>query len=220
MNIISVHDHKFYDVLDKNSLVLDFGANIGEFSEAVLYKYGCKVIAYEPFEKICIQYLKKIKKKYNQFEYFNQAVWCADQELTFWNYGKEWVGCINPWGANTVLEQSRSYNDNKDSVGNTMTHETYKVAGVDINMLLSKFLTIDLIKIDIEGSEIVVLNSINKEMLQRCKQITVEFHSFIGNCFVKTITERDVNLVVDRIKSFGFKAIKFSNHPDYLFIKI
>ena len=139
--------------------------------------------------------------------------------MTFWNYGKEWIGSINPWGANTVLEQSRSYNNNRDSVGNIMTQEIYKVVGIDINKLLSKFSTIDLIKMDMEGSEMTVLKNINEKMLQKCKQITVEFHSFIGNTFIEKITEKDVNLVVNRIKSFGFKAIKFSDHPDYLFIK-
>ena len=46
-------------------------------------------------------------------------------------------------------------------------------------MKVSNVNKVDLIKLDIEGAEIDALNSLDKNILKKIKQITLEFHGFM-----------------------------------------
>ncbi|MDC3187084.1 hypothetical protein OA974_02100 [Pelagibacteraceae bacterium] len=47
-NIKKLNFFDNYFDLNENSIVLDFGANIGDVSEYVYNKYHCNIYAYEP----------------------------------------------------------------------------------------------------------------------------------------------------------------------------
>jgi FkbM family methyltransferase len=64
---------------------------------------------------------------------------------------------------------------------------------------------IDLLKLDIEGAEIVALESLSDEQLQKIGQITVEFHDFCGY-----ITSSQTDQAIARLRSLGFAAFNFS----------
>jgi FkbM family methyltransferase len=73
--------------------------------------------------------------------------------------------------------------------------------------------TIDLLKLDIEGAEIGVLNSLTDELLESISQITVEYHDFNG------ITPRDVvlqSLALLREKGFETFRMNRVGHQDVL----
>jgi FkbM family methyltransferase len=74
---------------------------------------------------------------------------------------------------------------------------------------------VDLIKCDIEGAEIEVLDSCADEFLQGVGQLAVEFHDFLGLTPVATV-ER----VVGRLEGLGFYPIKLWRHAwgDTLFV--
>jgi hypothetical protein len=74
---------------------------------------------------------------------------------------------------------------------------------------------VDLLKLDIEGAEIEVLRTAPSEMLQRIGQITTEFHDFM--CREDTPAIREV---IDRMRSLGFHALRFSTrtYGDVLFV--
>lgn len=74
---------------------------------------------------------------------------------------------------------------------------------------------VDLIKMDIEGAELDVLESISERLLKQTKQITVEFHDFLNVADLPRIKR-----VVDRLKSLGFYFLKVSKHTwgDCLFL--
>jgi FkbM family methyltransferase len=74
---------------------------------------------------------------------------------------------------------------------------------------------IDIIKMDIEGAELDVLESISEKILQNTKQITVEFHDFLNAADLPRIEQ-----IVARMKSAGFYFLKVSKHTwgDCLFL--
>lgn len=75
---------------------------------------------------------------------------------------------------------------------------------------------VDLLKVDIEGAEMDLLESLSDEALLQIQQLTIEFHDFIPefNCRDK------VREVIRRMERIGFYCINFSlrHHVDVLFI--
>ncbi len=68
---------------------------------------------------------------------------------------------------------------------------------------------IDLLKVDIEGSEEPLFDSTPDDLLRKIRQITIEFHDFVPG----SITTQTVNRILRRLESLGFRSIPFS----YLF---
>ena len=66
---------------------------------------------------------------------------------------------------------------------------------------------IDLLKLDIEGSEIAALQSLDERHLARIGQITAEFHDFCGY-----VTSSEVDASIARLRDFGFAVFSFSFH--------
>jgi len=76
---------------------------------------------------------------------------------------------------------------------------------------------IDLIKMDVEGAEIVILESASASDLASCSQLTVEFHDKRP-----PFTRRDVDRVCRRMRAEGY-AIVMANWPkldDVLFVNL
>lgn len=91
---------------------------------------------------------------------------------------------------------------------------TEQVQTITLNEILNKFKGgVDLIKIDIEGAEISLLE--NVDLLGTVKQITIEFHDF-----AKFVSEEEVSRCIDRLKSMGFMYLKMSifTRGDCLFL--
>jgi hypothetical protein len=75
--------------------------------------------------------------------------------------------------------------------------------------------SVDLLKMDIEGAEIEVLDSCSDDLLQSVSQMTVEFHDFNGMASLE-----DVSRVVRRLKGLGFLCFVMSRatHDDVCFV--
>ena len=108
----------------------------------------------------------------------------------------------------TFFEDSRSpYNGSVVSYkifANSMV--PHRVQSINITQLLTYFDatdTIDLLKIDIEGSEYEILEQTPSSELLRFKQITVEFHDFLD----KNLEMRNF-IIEDRLNSLGFISFK------------
>lgn len=80
---------------------------------------------------------------------------------------------------------------------------------------------VDILKVDIEGSEYEIMNSISDDCYSKIRQITIEFHDFIDpNLKIKTeeIINKLEKLGFDRI-SKGIKYMNNSDNYDVLFYK-
>lgn len=144
-----------YD-LDENSIIFDVGGYKGEFARDIFCKYGCNIHVFEPLQEffdICAQ--RFIKNKKVQSYHFGLA------NRTF----------------NTDIHIS----DNASSI--------FNVEGVKTNIRLESICdfvseknidSIDLIKINIEGGEYDLLDSlIENKLITKFKNIQVQFHDFV-----------------------------------------
>ena len=75
---------------------------------------------------------------------------------------------------------------------------------------------IDIVKMDIEGAEIEVIESLDDEIIQKVGQWTIEFHDFNG-----LVKKEDVDRCVERVLDLGFRELFWSrrrNTADVLLV--
>lgn len=139
--------------------IIDGGANIGLAS--IYFKIlfpTAKIVAFEPDDKIFNILKENIEVfGFSNVELIKKGLWNEDKTLTFKSEGADAgliaeVDQINP-GVNNKIEVTSLRNYLKRPV--------------------------DLLKLDIEGSETVVLSDIRNE-LKNVERIFIEYHSFVG----------------------------------------
>lgn len=177
LKLLSLNSKTYYDLLidknfnkainslDKNSIVLDIGANIGNVSSYILEKTQSKIFAFEPnifcFEVMTRRFLDNMR-----MNIFNIGVSNYTGVSNFYLHEKS--KGINDF---SYLEGS-SLKSNKDNVSEK---NKVKVNVVNISEILSKFNIIDLIKIDVEGSEYEIVPFLISERY-KIKTVLCEFH--------------------------------------------
>ncbi len=203
---ITVESHTInIETLDNNSTIIDLGANHGKFSDYIYNNFKCKVVAYEPTLHL---YKNLINNKYTVY---NKAVAGIDTFVNFYEFGGNDEG-------NSILKHTKYYESGKFKEHDRKLINTYKVEVIGINTLLSVYSEIDILKIDIEGAEIDLLENITKQNALKCKQITVEFHHKWGDVFNPPLKKEDTDRVIHILKSYGFQYETFDNeYIDCLF---
>jgi FkbM family methyltransferase len=199
--LTNLKTHTIYSkIIDSESFVLDLGANIGQFSEAVTRDFNCRCYAIEavPFVYSQIKEDRLVKK-------FNYAISDRNEPLTLYTSD-------NP-ECNSISQEAASVYGLQGAIS---------VEGITLETFLKnhKIELIDLLKIDIEGAEEALFNSTSDAILCNVKQITIEFHDFMP----ASISAEEVNKIINRLKNLGFLCIPFSyllpqmNTCDFLFI--
>ena len=207
--------HKFDDKsLNSDSIVIDLGANRGFFSQEIIKKYNSKVIAYEPSKHLCENELVNLKNKYpNKFTFYNKGVWSSEKMMTLSDFDDRGDGFSGV--ANSILP----HKSNVRQDGRKLIQE-YEVECVTLNSILEDMEKIDLLKIDIEGSELEVIYSTDENFLSKCEQICLEFHLFCSGEYDFTYNEESIKNIIKKLSNIGFKNEKTNNkHPDYRFYK-
>jgi FkbM family methyltransferase len=188
ISIETIHWHTLApQFLNPSSRVLDLGANYGHFSHAITKRCGCQCVAIEPSPDIfrCIQPSALIKS-------VQAAVAGKSGTMGF---------RIDPVNV----------------LASTLTDD--KSADVQVRIMTLPELTqeldwqsIDLLKVDIEGAEIDMLEACPDQFLaERIRQISIEFHDFCG-ITPTTVVRR----CLDRLHSLGFASVRMSRigHQD------
>lgn len=184
--------HTFIDsLLDANSVVVDLGANRGDFSGQTVNRWGCTVYAVEPVPALFAQIEEhpKIKK-------FNYAISSTNQIVSL---------NLLP---NRCASTYRLFEESETAV--------VSVRGVTLETFLTQndVRVIDLLKIDIEGSELELFLALDPARFEQIGQITVEFHDFLFPAMRLT-----VEAVKRHIGARGFYCIPFSrDNTDVLFV--
>jgi FkbM family methyltransferase len=194
--IETIHWHTLHPrYLGAGSTVLDLGANYGHFALAVTQRFGCHCVAIEPSPECfaAIPDSAKISK-------LQIGIAGAAGQMPFH------IAAPSP-----TLRLPRS-------VASSFVFPVEQAQTIEIQVIslpeLVKQLAwsrVDLIKIDIEGAEIEVLNACPDDFLRRIAQISVEFHDFCG------ITPlSDVRYTLRRLHSLGFSSVRMSRigHQD------
>jgi FkbM family methyltransferase len=187
-------DHTFMpQFLSSDSVVLDLGANHGDFSHSIIAKYGCRSFAVEANPSLC-------------------ATMCPDPRLTV----------VNAAVAATTGTLAFYVHKSDDSssllrFADTDVVDELSVPALSLVDLLARLGSprIDLLKVDIEGAEVEMFGSCPDELLKSMPQITVEFHDFN-----KVIPKVEAERIVHRLESLGFETIKMwmQSYGDTLFV--
>ncbi|HEV3160149.1 MAG TPA: FkbM family methyltransferase [Xanthobacteraceae bacterium] len=182
--IETIHDHTVHPrYLGSQSHVLDLGANYGLFAKAVTARFGCRCIAVEPSPEpfAAIVETSLISKL--------QAA-AASQSGTV------------------------PFHIAPDSVFNSLyrTSEVIRVIEVPAISFPDLFdlvgvSPLDLLKMDIEGAEIELLNTCPPSILQQIRQINVEFHD---HCDLTPASE--VRSTLARLHRLGFFSVRMSRN--------
>jgi FkbM family methyltransferase len=149
--------------LNSQSVVLDFGANVGMFSLYISDIYNSKLYAYEPNPN-CVNYLKKLFYKNKKVKIFNKGVSNKSERLKLY-FSENDKKKIETFDGCSFDGEKKNIDIKNYSIVKT----------VDIKKILSKHKQIDLLKIDIEGWEYKIINFILKN-INKIKYIYIEFH--------------------------------------------
>jgi FkbM family methyltransferase len=189
--LATICHHTFLSILDCNSVVIDLGANQGAFSHEIIKRFGCTVFAAEPIKSVSARI-----GTHPRLMVLNCGI------------GKETGEAI----INVFRDRCASLLPPRPN--EAATGEKIEVVTFSRFLSLTGVFEVDLLKLDIEGAELDVLDSIDDETLRRIRQITVEFHDFIYPG-----TARRVDNIRQRLRAAGFHDICFSlDNSDVLFI--
>ena len=157
----------------KNSLILDLGANRGDFSEWALDQ-GATVIAFEPDKDAYLQLIKRLNKFENFFP-LNSAVSNKTGLSKFYFHKNKKIDPIGFSISSSLLEE-------KANIDNSFFNF---VLCINLEVLI-KELQIKLIKIDIEGAEALIWTAI-KQNHQNIEYLLLEIHKTINKDLISEI---------------------------------
>jgi len=168
--------------LNENSIVLDFGANVGNITQCIKDLYNSNIYCYEP-NKYAFKELENRFKNNNKITLINKAV---GKKNSFGKLFYHILSAENPikYSASSSLLKEKS-NVNKNNFQITEI--------VSIKDIIKKFEYIDLIKIDIEGEEYNLLPEVFKNK-KKIGKVVCELHGsserknkFLNKKYLKVI---------------------------------
>jgi FkbM family methyltransferase len=193
MKLARVCGHSFApELIQKGGVVLDCGANKGEFSEWLTkYLPGTRVYTFEPDPRLFSalpesQDLRKVHMAVTG-DGNDIDLWLGDERCSS-AYYKEYDGQQFVRARSTTLDDF---------------------------FFRERIERVDLIKLDIEGAELDVLTNVSEKCLSRVGQLTIEFHDFL-----RKSDEARIKECSSRLEGMSFHRTKFSwsDHSDVLFI--
>jgi len=188
----NICQHTFLARLNGSSVVVDFGANCGDFSHEIIRMFGSNVFAVEPVPAL----VNGIRPN-SKLRLFPMAIAGETGSIAinvFDSRVASLFGKITPEEAITTIDVP------------CMTLAEFKArAGLG---------HIDLLKVDIEGAELSLFEQSSASDLRDIDQLTVEFHDFI----YKEMRPR-VEAIKEKMASLGFWVLQFSrDNTDVLFV--
>jgi FkbM family methyltransferase len=175
-------------------LVVDLGVNAGEFSREIMRRYpNTRVVAVEANPDLAFA-----SRHSANLRCYNYAIASENGPVTFG------IDRVNSTASSLDLTSDHS--------------ETVTVEGVKFSELLQRAEidgeVIDMLKIDIEGSELELFERTADRVLSNVRQISVEFHAFINPDHEPRIAK-----ILRRMTSLNFVCIDFTtNFQDVLMV--
>ena len=186
--------HYFWpEPLNRDSVVVDAGAHRGEFSAAIIQRFGSRCHLIEANPTLAAQLHVPGAESV-----LNVALGAHEGRATF--------------HLRENLESSSLAGSSADSVS------AVEVETISLPTLMRRIGTehLDLLKLDIEGAEFELIDATPDEVWRRVSQITVEFHDFQERFAGRGLFEK----ARARLESLGFVCclMSFRTHGDVLFL--
>lgn len=181
-----------------NATVVDIGcADDPDLSIHLMEKYDVTAFGVDPTRKH-FESLSAVEAKYRKFKHLRYAVASENARLVFYE---------------SLENASGSLLSNHSNVQNDTVNE-YEVDALTIPGIIAKTncKVVDYLKIDLEGAEYALLESLEESDLENVKQVFVEFHH---HC-IDDRTIVDTKKLVEKLCSFGYTAFTTDN-ANYLF---
>jgi FkbM family methyltransferase len=171
------------DIVHRGGVVVDCGANLGAFSMEMIRRFECQCYAFEASPGVFAGMAKD-----SNLTSRNIAVCDSDRTVVFTTHEEDIT-------RNRIVE------------GQAGGESLVQVEGRHLGAILREFgiSQIEVLKMDIEGAELEVLDSLNDEFFAEIGQLTIEFHDFLGYATTEDVVSR-----VDRIVSLGFWELYWS----------
>ena len=188
-----IKEHTFFDeLLNDEIVIVDLGSCKGEFVDEMSRLFKIKkaiLVEANPTN------FKELKNKENYILY-NKAI--SDKS----NQVIEFYEDVNsPYNGSILFNYF-----------NGIKHQIQTISLDDI-IEENNLSYIDILKVDIEGSEYDIMPNISDDAYSKIKQITIEFHDFIDS-ELKIKTEN----IINKLEALGFskisKPIKYMNDSD------
>lgn len=180
--------------LNGSKVVIDLGANIGAFSVLVAALGASKVYAYEPNPE---NYKILIDNIYNNnFE----AVITPIQKAVI---DKEDIVEMVGIGRNGKIKSLANL-ENKESKDITGGSDgaIFEAEGTTIEQVFNDIDEVDILKCDIEWAEYQIFSNVNKEILDKIKYLTMEFHGINKQIFGDMVANLTRSFVVETIGNY------------------
>ena len=212
--------------LDENSII--YSGGVGEdmsFDILLQNKYNCNIMLIDPTER-AINHYKEVQEYYNnnkmftgniQKDYYNHI---SNKKNIIPNFNKFTYLPIGLWKEETELKFYKQ--NNKDYVSQSLVENMFgnnydiiQVNSIKNIMLQYNHNQIDLLKLDIEGAEIEVLNKMLDDKIYP-KYLLIEFDLLLKNKDLENKTKKLINRL---ILNETYKILKNDN-LNITFIKI
>jgi FkbM family methyltransferase len=194
MSLVTIEGHTLCPrFISADSVVLDIGANIGNFSRLMAERFGCQCHAIEANPDI----IGRIPIS-DHIRVHHLAIAGRPGQVRLRIHQDDECSSLAP------IPGSESTGEIE------VRAETLESLAQRLNIS-----AIDVVKMDIEGSEIEVLDSTSDEFLRTIAQLTLEIHDFTGQ-----VSKAQVQRVLERLRRLGFFVIKMArgSHIDTLAI--
>lgn len=181
------YSNQWVDV-EKNDVVVDIGFNYGLFSTTSMIKKPSRIIGFEPNPKLVKIFKDNFKDE--TIEVYNYAVSDVDKKVTFYENGDSAMSSI------------------KENVHVENRTDEIQIDAIGINTIFNSFNLerIDYLKVDCEGSEFEIFDSMSEDFLStKIRKTAIEFHNFVGS--------EDVQKLLQKLKNCGFETF-VKNDPN------
>ena len=183
-----------FDKFHPTAIVLDIGACVGDFIDAVLKEIDNPIIyAFEP----CESNIKVLVDKSIRCDDYNKHVKIWDRAIVGENSKDsvefvEFVG-LPEWGGIEQINVGTKH-------PKLQSYRRYNVKTLKINNIpkfINYFGPIDYVKIDIEGTETDLIKTLDKKVAEQIEQISIEIHN------------KDMKELEEVLKGFGFQTKQY-----------
>lgn len=198
----NIQEHTFFDEYFNDEIVIiDLGACKGDFTTQMdkLYRVKKAILV-----EASSTNFSEIPQKDNYVSYNRIISKNQNQSVVFYEDEN------SPYNGSTIF----NYFDG-------VTHEIPTIT-LDEIIESNNIATVDLLKIDIEGSEYELLNNIQDLTYLKINQITVEFHDFLDKSLIP-----ETQKIIEKLKNLGYSyeiaSAEWSNfvapHYDVIFYR-